>query len=376
MILPMADGVQISVEHHYNRTGRLFILGALGVALYFTWKVFQPFLPAIATAAVLDVVVYPLYLRLGRAFGGRRMLAAALTVLLVLLLVIIPLIGMGLLFTKQALDLYQGLTQRAQDGGLDSLLRFRDWATVEVWLAEHAPWIDTQALNLKDVFLNLLQRVSSYGVSLGTAVASNALTAVGTFLVVLFSLFFILLDGAAFARWAWSLVPLNAEHRGVLSRTFVAIIKSAVLGSGVIAVVQGILGGIAFWIVGLPGVLWGFAMAFTSLVPVVGAAIIWVPAALLLLAQGNIGSGAFVLIWGVAVISGADNVIRMFVIKGPARLHPLLIFFSVLGGIKLSGLLGVVYGPLALAMVQTLLEIFRTEFMSRPADADGTGARP
>ena len=115
-------------------------------------------------------------------------------------------------------------------------------------------------------------------------------------------------------------------------------------------------------------------MAFTSLVPVVGAAIIWVPAALLLLAQGNIGSGAFLLIWGVAVISGADNVIRMFVIKGPARLHPLLIFFSVLGGIKLSGLLGVVYGPLALAMVQTLLEIFRTEFMSRPADADGTGA--
>jgi predicted PurR-regulated permease PerM len=256
-------------ERHYDHTGRMFILAALGVALYFAWKVFQPFFSAIAIAAVLQIVFYPLYARMQRAFGGRRMLAAALTVLLVLLCVIIPLIGMGLLFTKQALDMYQGLSERAQDGGLDALLRFRDWEAVEAWLAEHAPWLDTHALNLKDVFLKLLQKVSSYGVSLGTSAASNALAAFATFLVVLFSLFFVLLDGAAFAQWAWSLAPLTAEHRGLLSRTFIEIIRSAVLGSGLVAVAQGVLGGVAFWIVGLPGVLWGFAMAFTSLVPVV-----------------------------------------------------------------------------------------------------------
>jgi len=364
-MIPGMSPIERVTAHQYDRTGRLFILAALGVALYFAWKVFAPFFSAIAIAAVLDVVFYPLQARLTRAFGGRRYAAAAVTVLALVLCVILPVIGMGVLFTKQALDLYQSLSAKAHDGSFDALLRFRDWDTVEAWLAVHAPWLDTQALNLKGVFLNFLQKLSGYGVAFGTAAASNALAALGTFAVVLFSLFFILVDGAAFARWAWSLAPLTCEHRGMLSRTFVEIVRSAVLGSGLVALVQGLLGGVAFWFVGLPAVLWGCVMAFTSLVPMVGTALIWVPAALLLLAQGRIGQGAFLLIWGFAVISSVDNVIRLLVVKGPVRMHPLLIFFSVLGGIKVAGLLGVVYGPLVLAMVQTLLAIFRDEFMGR-----------
>jgi predicted PurR-regulated permease PerM len=355
------------VESQYDRTGRLFILAALGVALWFAWKIFQPFFSAIAIAAILDIVFYPLFARLALAFGGRRLAAAAVTVLVVVLCVILPVLGMVLLFTKEALDLYQTLSAKAHDGSLDTILRFRNWETVEAWLAAHAPWLDVQALNLKGIFLNFLQKVSGYGVALGTAAASNALGAAGTFSVVLFSLFFVLIDGRTFVRWAWGLAPLTKEHQDLVSRTFIEIIKSAVLGSGLIALIQGVLGGAAFWIVGFPGVLWGFVMVFASLVPVIGAALIWVPATLMLLVQGHFGAAAFLLFWGVAVISSSDNVIRMFVVKGPLRMHPLLIFFSVLGGIKISGLLGVVYGPLALAMVQTLLEIFRGEFMGRAA---------
>jgi predicted PurR-regulated permease PerM len=369
----MAEGEQV-VERPYDRTGRLFILGALAVALYFGWKVFRPFVPAIATAAILDIVFYPLFERLARAFGGRRALAAALTVLIVVLLVIVPLFGMGVLFTKQALDLYQAVSAKAHDGGFDALLRFRDWGAVDAWLAAHAPWLDTEALNLKGVFLNFLQKVSGYGVAFGTAAASNAFSAVGTFAMVLFTLFFTLLDGATFARWAWTLAPLNERHRGVLSRTFVEIVKSAVLGSGLVGLVQGVLGGVAFWIVGFPGVLWGFVMVFTSLVPVVGTALVWVPAAVILLVQGNVGAGVFMLVWGTAIISGSDNVIRILVVRGPVRMHPLLLFFAVLGGINMSGLLGVVYGPLVLAMVQTLLEIFRGEFMEPHERPDETRA--
>jgi len=364
----MAPGDRI-IDRQYDRTGRLFILGALAVALFFAWKVFQPFFSAIAIAAILDIVFFPLFTRLKRAFGGRRALAASVTVLMVVLSVILPLVGMGILFTKQALDLYQSLSIKAQDGSLDGILRFREWSAVEGWLAAHAPWLDTQALNLKGVFLGFLEKVSGFGVAFGTAAASNVLAAVGTFAVVLFSLFFMLLDGTAFTAWAWALVPLTDEHRGAVSRTFVGIIKSAVLGSGLVAIVQGILGGLAFWIVGFPGILWGFVMVFTSLVPVIGTALVWIPAALVLFIQGSTGAGIFILVWGTVVISGSDNVIRLFVVKGPVSMHPLLIFFSVMGGISLSGLLGVVYGPLVLAMVLTLLEIFRGEFMGRPAAA-------
>lgn len=356
-------------DRHYDRTGRVFLLGALGVALYFSWKIFLPFFGALAIAAVIDIVFYPLYSRLKRLLGGRRALAAGLTVLVVVLCVILPVLGMGFLFTKQALDLYQMLSAKAHDGGLEQILRFRSWDVVESWLREHAPWIDTQAINLKEVFLNFLQKVSGYGVSLGTAAAANALSAVGTFAVVLFSLFFILLDGAAFAEWAWRLAPLNVEHRRILSRTFIEIIRSAVFGSGAVALVQGVLGGLAFWIAGLPGVLWGSVMMFTSLVPVVGTALVWVPAGVILLAQGSTGSGIFLLVWGALVIGNADSVVRIFVVKGPVRMHPLLLFMSIMGGLKLSGLLGVIYGPLVLAMVQALLEIFRGEFLGRPLDS-------
>ena len=124
-------------------------------------------------------------------------------------------------------------------------------------------------------------------------------------------------------------------------------------------------------IVGFPGVLWGFVMAFTSLVPVIGTALIWVPAGLMLLLQGQTGAGIFILVWGAVVISNSDNVIRLFVVKGPVRMHPLLLFFAIMGGLKIAGLLGVVYGPLVLAMVQALLEIFRAEFMGRRRAAAG-----
>jgi predicted PurR-regulated permease PerM len=109
---------------------------------------FQPFFSAIAIAAVLDVVFYPLFARLARAFGGRRGLAAGVTVLSVVLVVILPLIGMGIVFTKQAIDLYSGLSGEAQRGSIDSILRFRDWAVVDGWLGAHAPG-STQALNLR-----------------------------------------------------------------------------------------------------------------------------------------------------------------------------------------------------------------------------------
>lgn len=364
-------GESLPSESHYDRAGRVFILGALGVAVFFSWKVFQPFFSAIAIAAIIAVVFMPLYGRLTAAFGGRRALAAAVTVLVVILCVILPVALLGLLFTMQALDLYQVLSAKAADGSIDAVLRYRSWEAVEGWLGAHAPWLDTKAFDLKGIFLAFLQKVSAYGVAVATALVSNTLSAIGTFSVVLFSLYFFLHDAAAFGRWASGLVPLHREHQQKLLRTFTGIVKSAVAGSGLVAVVQGILGGLAFWGVGMRGILWGTVMGFMSLVPVVGAAIVWVPAAALLFVQGRPGAGAFVLLWGFLVISSADNVIRIFVVKGPVEMHPLLIFFAVVGGIKLWGLLGIVFGPLALAMVLALLEIFRGEFMTPPAPGPG-----
>lgn len=353
-------------EHHYDRTGRLFILGALAVALFLAWKVFRPFLYAIAIAAILDVIVYPVFARLRRAFGDRGKTAAGVTVLLVVVLIILPAGWVGFLVTKQALDLYKRLSLMATDMGLDPLLQIRDMKVAEAWLGAHAPWLDIQGLNLKGVAMSFLAKVANAGVRFGSSIATNVLSSIGTFAVVLFSLFFFLLDGGRFARWAAGFVPLHHDHQQQLLRTFIGIVKSAVTGSGVVAIAQGILGGVAFAVVGLPGMLWGSVMAFMSLVPIVGCASIWMPAAGVLIVQGRPWAGLFLLVWGALVISSVDNLIRMFVVKGPVQMHPLLIFFSVVGGIRFAGLLGVVLGPLVVAVAQALLVIFREEFMVKP----------
>ncbi len=148
-------------------------------------------------------------------------------------------------------------------------------------------------------------------------------------------------------RWVAGLVPLNEEHKRELARTFVGIVKSAVLGSGLIALAQGLLGGVAFSLVGLARCALGLGHGVHE--PRArrrDRARSGSPPSLVLLLTGHTGGALFLLVWGVFVISGADNVIRLFVVKGPVRMHPLLIFFSVMGGIKLAGLLGVVYGPL------------------------------
>jgi predicted PurR-regulated permease PerM len=351
-------------ERHYNRMGRGFILGCLAVSIFLGWKVFRPFTTAIASAAILDVVFYPVFARLARALGGRRTLAAGLTVLLVVICVIAPLSAVGVVFTKEALQLYTKVSVMAQDGSLDDLLRYRNYDHVEQWVKVHAPWLPVQSLDLKNTFVAMLSKIGARAGEYATAAATNLLAAVGTFAVVLFSLFFFLLDGGAFGRWLTGLVPLNRRHQEQLVRTFVGITKTAVTGSGLVAVAQGVLGGLAFWAVGLQGVLWGFVMCFTSIVPVVGTALVWVPAGILLLVQGHVGPGLFILAYGAVVISGVDNLIRMFIVKGPVAMSPLLIFFSVLGGIKVAGLLGVVFGPLITALVMTLLEIYRWEFMT------------
>jgi predicted PurR-regulated permease PerM len=363
----------------YNRLGRTFILGCLAGSLWLGWLLFKGFLTAIATAAILDVVFYPLFARLVRRFGARRAAAAGATVLVVVLCVIVPMVLLGALFTQQALELYNKLSVQAKEGtGLGQVLSLRDWATVEGLAKKHVPWVDVQAINLKDHFLALLQQVSTRAVGIGTKFLSNVLSSVATFAVVLFSLFFFLLDGGRFGHWLSGLVPLAPGHQQRLRDIFIAHIKSAVLGSGAVALGQGLLGGLGFGLVGLPGVLWGTVMIFMSLVPVVGTALVWAPGALVLFLQGHTGAGLFLVAWGAFVVGGADNVIRIMVSRQAGETHPLLIFFSVMGGLQFAGILGVVFGPLILALVRTFLDIYREEFapeMAAPAAKELTQER-
>ena len=179
---------------------------------------------------------------------------------------------------------------------------------------------------------------------------------------MLFTFFFFIRDEESIIKYLLHLVPLSASQEEKIIAKIKAVAKSALLGTFVTAIAQGACGGFAFWISGLPGLFWGMVMAFASLIPMVGTALVWVPAAFYLFVSGHLGLGIFMVIWCVVVVGAIDNLVRPLFMQGSADMSTLLIFFAILGGINYFGLLGILYGPLIFGLAMVLLYIYDVEY--------------
>ena len=181
---------------------------------------------------------------------------------------------------------------------------------------------------------------------------------------MLFVLFFLLRDHEKVINTLRHIIPLSRSQEDKLLIEIEQVSKSAVMGSFLTAIAQGIAGGIGMGIAGFPGLFWGTMMGFTSFIPVVGTALIWLPATLYLLAIGDINWAIFLGIWSIAVVGSIDNILRPFLMQGSAGMNTLMIFFSLLGGIQLFGLIGLIYGPLIFAITVVLFKMYEEEFHS------------
>jgi predicted PurR-regulated permease PerM len=190
---------------------------------------------------------------------------------------------------------------------------------------------------------------------------------------MIFTLYYFFKDGELLVNKVKRLMPLTPSQIKVTFRQLQDVILATMYGGVVVALVQGLIGGILFAIVGIPSaVFWGAIMAFLSVIPFVGAFIIYIPAGLILIIGGSYFKGLAVILIGSIVISQIDNVLRPFLISGRTSMHPLLLFFTILGGVYLFGLLGIVLGPLIAAVFVTLLKIF--EFKLHPEAETITGS--
>jgi predicted PurR-regulated permease PerM len=181
------------------------------------------------------------------------------------------------------------------------------------------------------------------------------------FVIMAFTIFFFFKDGPGFFQKFRSYLPFSEQQRDRLTSQVKDMIVSTIYGGVVVAVVQGILGGIAFSIVGIHSpIFWGSAMALTSFIPMLGTAVIWLPASIILLLNGAYVKGIGLALIGIFVISMVDNILKPLIIGGRTKMPTVVIFFTVLGGIKLFGLLGLVMGPLVFALFLSVFEIFRT----------------
>ena len=343
-----------------------FLLLLAGVTLAFAW-VLAPFYGSVLWAIVVAVIFAPVQQRLETSMRGRRGLAAAVTVLIIIAIVILPLAVVAASLVQEVSSLVAKIQSGEYDFG-GYLQKIFDvlpgWAT---GLLERFKPTDFSALreSLASTLLKGGQALAPQALSLGMN-TFDFMIGLG---IMLYLLFFLLRDGSALAERTKDAIPLHGDQKAALFTRFADVVRATVKGGILVAVAQGTLGGIAFWFLGIhAALLWAVLMAFLSLLPAIGAGLVWVPAAIYLLATGAIWQGAGLILYGILVIGLVDNVLRPFLVGKDSKLPDYVVLISTLGGIKVLGLNGFVIGPLIAAMFMVSWEIFSA---SRRAEQAG-----
>jgi predicted PurR-regulated permease PerM len=337
----------------------VFSLVALGTASL-TLQVLAPFGTAIAWAVVLAVAFSGPWRFFERRMPRRRSFAAVLLTLAIGLLVLLPAGFLVAVLVNEAIGVFgkasAEITARKLTG-LEDLLRIPAVGGAMVWVEAQTGMTQAELLakagELAAGISGLLARFSG-------GLVKGVFDAVITFLVTLFVLFFFFRDGGEIVRSLLDLVPLEEERRVTLLGSLRGMLQSIFRGSLLTALIQGAAGGIGWAIAGLPSpFLAGAAMAVLSLLPMGGTALVWAPGAIVCWLQGRPGMAVFLAIWGIVIVSTADNVLKPLLISGATQLSTLVVFLGVFGGLAAFGLLGLFIGPMVLAFGLTLVQLLR-----------------
>lgn len=340
----------------------LALVSVTTLALYLCWLMLRPFVEVLAWAAVLVIVFHPLHQRLARLIG-RPGLSAFASSLIVIAVVFLPCAFTLLALAGEASRAAQSLTGRV-DCWLDSHSPLESLLT---WLRQRVPQAD---INLQQLIAEQLNSLSGAIVGHSFALLGGLVVGVVKLFFIIFTMYYLFRDGDRILRALPAALPLEPERSAAIVERTREVVGASVYGVVIIALAQGALGGLAFAVLGLPSpVLWAAVMALVCMIPVAGSFLVWLPAALFLAATGHWPKAIFLVLWGALVISTIDNFLRPRLIKGRAKLHELFVFFAVLGGLRLFGVLGIVLGPVVLAITLALLETFKQSEPQSPAAA-------
>ena len=352
----------------------VFLLLLAGVTVAFLW-ILTPFFGAVFWAMALALLFNPVFQWMRHRMGGRATLAALVTLMIVLVIVIMPL----LLIASTLVADISVFMQRVRAGEIDFrgylqqvINAIPPWATV---------WLDRLGFgNLDNIWDKISAGLLQGGQLLGTRVleiGQNTFQFLVNVVVTLYLLFFLLRDGAPLARTLRDSVPLEPQHTRYLLQKFATVVRATVKGNVVVAIVQGILGGLALWALGIGGaVFWGVVMAFLSLLPAVGAALVWAPVAIYLAATGQYWQAAALTAWGVLVIGLSDNVLRPVLVGKDTKLPDYVVLITTLGGMSLFGLNGFVIGPTIAAMFMACWALFTRDKSELMNEADVASHAP
>ena len=333
-----------------------FLLLLAVLSLAFAWIVW-PLFGAVLWGIVLAIVFTPVYRRFLADLRQRRGLAALVTVSLIVVMLILPLTLLTVSLVREA----SGVVARVQSGELSPARYFQEvYQALPAWAASLLDRFGVADLGaVQEKLLARLLEGSEALAGQALLVGLFTLDFIVSVGVMVYLLYFLLRDGEELARQVKAAIPLRADQQRALFETFTVVIRATVKGTLVVAAIQGALGGLIFWFLGIHApLLWGVVMAVVSLVPAIGAALIWLPVALYLLVTGAVWQGLVLVAFGVLVIGLVDNVLRPFLVGQDTRVPDYLVLIATLGGIAIFGGNGFVVGPVIAALFLTAWSLF------------------
>ena len=349
------------------------LLAVLAVVLYLWWEVFQPFALMFATAAPIAMLMMRTQERLAAGLGGRKSLAAAILVIWSLLIVAIPFTAILTLLAGQAVNFFTWLGPQLEPAKVQTLLR----ETLPAKIPWFGPLWESLEPYVAPTAASLLAQISRAVQMLLQRLATGIGATVVEISIFFLFLFFFLRDGRAFLALARSLSPLSQEQESRVIEHLRATSRGALLGVVVVPLAQGASAMLGYLALGVPNaLLWGSVTVLACLIPLLGAPIVWIPISIFLFFTGPLWKAIVMFLYGAAVISSIDNILKPMLLSGAARVHPLLGFLAVIGGTLAFGPAGLLVGPIVLSLAISALHIYRTDFLVRwgPSGSGTIGA--
>ncbi len=333
---------------------QLFFLALMALVFFVTWTIFKPFMIMIFAGILVAVIALPIDRMWERILKNR--MAAMMTMLTLFLIITLPLVGLGLALVQEAENFGEALQDGTIEAAFDDMM---DLALPGQTPEQRNETLDTAWQEIEPRITAIVQDF-----------LSGAVGWLGDFfvglVVILFVVYYVLTDGHRLVTWLRRAAPLPPKQVSHLLTEAHGAVKAVFFGQILTSLIQGVLGGIGFFIAGLPGVvLWAGLMAVLSLLPVVGAFLVWLPAALYLLATGDIWQGIFLIAWGAIVVSQIDNFVRPRLIGNRADIHPLFVLIGVLGGVAAFGFIGLFLGPLMVGVTVSILKVWESDYIDQ-----------
>ncbi len=343
------------------------LLVLIGLGFIGVFSLVRPFIAPIVLALFLVTIFYPVYARVLRLFRGKRSLASVVMVIAVFLVVVVPFFLFSAAIVQQGIEVAQHLQGWISSGGPGRIVQ-----AVQGFDWEKYPRLDS----LRGFIEEQIQRASADGGSLTdrlTALSRNLIQALGSFLLPLLSqtgllvmnffiMFFIMFytfrDGDVMLAYFLKILPLSGSHAHVLIERARYIVRAVLMGMLLTAAIQAMVAALGFRIIGIPALFWGVMLGISSFIPMVGTALVWVPVTGYMLISGQIGKAVFILIYCAVGVGSIDNFLRPYLMQGKSGMSTLILFFSLIGGIRLFGPIGILYGPMIFGLLAVILYIY------------------